>query len=251
MPKCTTQGVELNYLDSPGEAGTGPTMIFIHGAGGNGRRWLKQLNALTGCRGLALDLPGHGLSEGRPCDQVFLYREWVKEFMDAMEIEKALIAGHSMGGAVAMDLCAAHPSRVQGLLLVATGPYFKVHPSRLEAMSRGEYHPQWVRDGFSASAPEELIQAFATERAGDKPDAIYADFLACSRFQARGLEGIRVPTRILCGTQDINTPPKLSEKLAAQIPGARLLLAEEAAHQILFERPQVVNGEIAQLVTAI
>ncbi len=247
MPLCTTRGVAINYAVG-GKAEKDKSIIFIHGAGGNGRRWLKQLSALKDNYGVALDLPGHALSEGNPCDQVFLYREWVKEFMQAMGITSAVIAGHSMGGAIAMDLCVTHPHLVKGLLLISTGPHFNVNNARLEALRQGKYDPQWVRDGFSSQAPEELIAAFSRERAADKPEATYADFLACSRFQAAGLEKVQVPTTVICGREDISTPPSFSEKLAEEIPGAKLLLVERAAHQILFERPEVVNGEIEGFV---
>ncbi len=248
MPKCVTKGVEINYLVGGSEKEKDKTIVFVHGAGGNGQRWQNQLASLQGCYGVALDLPGHGQSGAEPCDQVFLYREWVKEFMEAMGIEGAVIAGHSMGGAIAMDLCVKYPQAVQGLLLISTAPYFKVSPERLAVYQRGEFRPQWNREAFSSSASEELIAWFTQEREKDSPKARYADFLACSRFLAAGLKDVKVPTAIICGKEDVNTPYRYSEKLKEEIPKARLRLVEKAAHQILFEQPEIVNAEIEKFI---
>jgi pimeloyl-ACP methyl ester carboxylesterase len=248
VPKCLTKGVEVHYLVGGNEQKKDHPIVLIHGAAGSSRRWLKQLTDLTDCYGIALDLPGHGHSQGEPCDQVFLYREWVKEFMEAMGMESAVIAGHSMGGAIAMDLYHKYPHAVKGLLLISTAPYFKVNPARLEAFRQGEFKPEWERDLFSASASDELVAQFSVEREKDSPRARYVDFLACSRFQAAGLKDVQVPTSILCGREDVNTPPRYSEKLRDEIPGARLRLVEKAAHQIIFEQPEIVNEEIKKFM---
>ncbi len=208
MPFCQVKGVDIHYIAAGSEANKSKSVVFIHGAGGNGKRWSYQLKAVSDEHYfVALDLPGHGQSGGNPCEQIFLYREWVKEFLDAMGIGSVVVAGHSMGGAIAQDLAVKYPEMIKGLILVATAARFKVDPARLEALARGEkYRPEWVRLSFSSSAPAELLDEFVAESQKTDPGLYYIDLLACNRFVMDKLNEIQVPTLVICGTEDVSLP---------------------------------------------
>src|SRR4051812_16692863 len=98
-------------------------IVFIHGAGDSSAVWERQTRAFSnGNRVLAVDLPGHG---ARLSENGFNTHEQnaaeVIRMMDSQGIGKAVVAGHSMGGAVALTVALQHPERVQVLVLVATG----------------------------------------------------------------------------------------------------------------------------------
>src|SRR5262249_5974282 len=93
----------------------GRKIVFIHGAGGNGAPWNNQIDALAGKHSpVALDLPGHGRSSGvEGLKSVGDYAEFIAHFMDALKFDSAVIAGWSMGGAIAMEFALRYPARTQ------------------------------------------------------------------------------------------------------------------------------------------
>ena len=247
MPSCTVRNVSLNYLDAGTKSHSQPPFVLIHGAGGNSSRWQEQLEPLGETSyTIALDLPGHGASEGSPCDQIFLYREWLWEFINTMELEEVVVAGHSMGGAIALDFALKYPRQTRGLILVGTAARFEPDPDRMEALRQGEYRPEWVREGFSAYTSQEIIDQFIQEGMTQDPKVLYIDMLACSRFNCsrEKLQSIETPAVIICGTEDVATPPKSSRRLDKHLPYSSLSLIEKAAHQVMLEQPESVNKAI-------
>ena len=120
-------GRRLRYLEMG--AGEGPPVVFIHGFGGDLYSWQFNQEALAeGHVTYALDLPGHGGSTkdlGSGHVHVGALAAAVIDFMDAKAIAEAHLVGHSLGGAVALDLALNHPERVASATLVcsaALGP---------------------------------------------------------------------------------------------------------------------------------
>jgi pimeloyl-ACP methyl ester carboxylesterase len=249
MPICQVKGVGIHYLEAGVRVQGKPNIVFIHGATSHGQKWAHQLDAIADIAyGAALDLPGHGRSEGNPCDQVFLYREWVKEFVSALDLANPIIAGHSMGGAIAMDYALKYPEQVQGLVLVGTAPQFQVAAGFLEELRQGKFDEKRARSGYSASTPAEFIDKMIEESKAVDPWVRYTDYSACSHFAVGDLGEIKVPTLIICGVEDISTPPQASRYLADHISDARLVLVERAAHNVMVEQPQKVNQALVDFL---
>ena len=114
--------------------GQRPSVILIHGAGGNHLYWPSEIRRLPGYRVFALDLPGHGKSGGRGQQSISTYAEVVLEWLESVGIHSAVFVGHSMGGAIAMTLALDHPEHVLGLGLVSAGARLRVAPAFLERM---------------------------------------------------------------------------------------------------------------------
>ncbi len=114
----------------------GRKVVMIHGAGGNGHSWHKQIAHLANAHSpIAVDLPGHGRSSGVDgMGSIREYADFLAAFLDALQIKSVVIAGHSMGGAIAMQTALAHPSRVDGLMLVATAARFNIPKDRISAL---------------------------------------------------------------------------------------------------------------------
>ena len=109
-------------------------LVLIHGAGGTHRHWPAELRRLPDRTVYALDLPGHGRSDGAGFSTVSAYREALFEFLEAEGLEKVVLAGHSMGGAVVQDFALHYGSRLAGMglgarlfvrLLMLFGPAFR------------------------------------------------------------------------------------------------------------------------------
>src|SRR4030042_265658 len=112
-------GVDLHYVD----AGNGPPLLLLHGLGGSTFGFRRLIPILSPrFRLLALDLKGFGYSE-RPLDgdySLTAQARLAKDFLDALNIERAAVLGHSLGGAIAMRLAVDFPERVERLILVSS-----------------------------------------------------------------------------------------------------------------------------------
>lgn len=242
-PERTAAG--LFHSDSgPARAG-GPPLVLVHGAGGTHRHWPEEVRGLPGRRAVAVDLPGHGASPGPAPETVPGLAAGVLALLDALAVPRAVVAGHSMGGAVALALALEAPARVAGLVLVGTGARLRVAPAILQATAdpaalaaAAESMAQW---SFGPSAGPDLRRALAEGLLANAPGVVHGDFAACDAFDVTARLGeIRAPALVLCGSEDRLTPPKYSELLRDRIAGARLELVPGAGHMVMLEAPAAV-----------
>lgn len=236
---------DIHYRGSIQEDNSRDAIILIHGAGGSYLYWPPEIRHLPGGNILAVDLPGHGESSGDCKASIEANTRALFEFMDYLEIDRAVLGGHSMGGAIAQRMSLDYPERVKGLVLVGAGAKLRVHPQLIEDCSSPETYPQAVSQilewSFSQHADMKLV-GLAGERMKDlSPNVLSADFGVCNAFDIRDQVGeIKQPTLIICGEDDLMTPVRFSEFLAGKIPGSRLEIIPQAGHMVMLEKPEVV-----------
>jgi len=230
-------------------SGDGPAVVLIHGAGGNHLAWPPALRRLPHVTTYAVDLPGHGRSEGAGRERIEEYAADLVRFLDTLGIERAVLVGHSMGGAIAQTVALTHPGRVDGLVLLATAARLRVAPAILEGLETDfegtvRLISQWAwgpgADPLWVERGREMMEACG-------PQVLRKDFLACDRFDIRDrVASIACPTLVLVGSEDRMTPPRFGQWLADQLPGGKFALIEGAGHMLMLERPQ----EVLEAVTA-
>ncbi len=229
-----------------------PSLVFIHGAGGTGRFWSRQIDGLAGLANLlALDLPGHGRSPGPARDRIEDYAADLVGFLDVVEPPRPVPVGVSMGGAVALQVLADHPGRFAGAVLVATGAKLKVGPEIFEAIERD--FDQYVElVGATAAAPKSdpaLFSHALADMTACGPEVVSGDFRACDAFDLRDrIPGIRVPALVIFGDQDVLTPPRYSDWLVEHIPDASRVEITGAGHFAALEKSDSVNRAIADFL---
>jgi pimeloyl-ACP methyl ester carboxylesterase len=232
--------------------GSGEKIIFIHGAGGSTRSWYFQKEYLKGtAEVILLDLPGHGRSKGVACESIEECAEAVLGTIRALNLEKCYLAGHSMGGAIAMTLALTHPEVPAGLILVGTGAKLRVFPEILEGLLKDKEGTvrKIVDTAFSLRAPASVKDTAYDQMMECEKEVIYRNFYACDRFNAVGrLGAIEMPVQIICGMEDLLTPPKYSEFLQKEIKGSTLELVEGGGHLVMLEKPDEVNRLIEGFV---
>jgi 3-oxoadipate enol-lactonase len=232
-----------------------PVVVFLNALGTDHRIWHDVLAQLSGVRTLRYDMPGHGLSEAEDAVSVPRLTSAVIALLDALEIRQAVLCGVSLGGLVAQHAAFAYPGRVTGLVLCATGYRIGSHDSwneRLELIASAGLAPastriveRWFTPAFRSQCPT-TVTGYASMLARTDP-ASYAAFVRAIRdtdleMQARQLH---CRTLVLCGTDDLATPPATARSLAEAIPRARFALIPEAAHLPPIEQPAIVAGHIS------
>lgn len=230
-------------------------IIFVHGAGGSADLWRYQVGHLSKKhKAIALDLPGHGALGGKGETTVDGYAEYVKKEMDELSIGSAVLAGHSMGGAVVMSIALKYPERCKALVLVGTGAKLRVAPMifRTIKLSYTIAVKTMSKILFSSKPPPGILSWVEEETKKASAETLIGDFTACDKFDIMNRIGeIKVPTLVICGREDQMTPVKYSEYLKEHIGNSSLHVIEGAGHMVTVEKPDEVNRWIEEFVGGI
>ena len=220
-------------------------LVFIHGAGNTGLVWHYQAEYFAGSD--AVSLTGH--PKGKPCISIDDYAEWLHRYIQEKGYSQPVLAGHSMGGAVAQMYALKYPADIKGLVLIGTGARLRVRPDFLSLLEGGIDAPvEWVRNMlepiYIRVAPE-----VREEVIGGVIDVGVAvqlnDFRCCDKFDIMDkVHQIEVPTLVICGAEDDMTPVKYSQYLADRIASAGLAIFEGGSHLVFLEKPDEVNRAI-------
>ncbi len=239
----------IAFEDHAPPRATGAPLVLLHASGGSMAQWPQALRRLPGRRVLALDLPGHGSSRPPPERSVAGLARRVLSLLDELSVPRAVVAGHSLGGAVALETALVAPGRVAGLVLVGTGARLRVTPAILEAAAdparADEVGRAVAAVSFGPGAPPGLAAAYAAEIAACPPGSVHADLAACDAFDVMGrLGAISAPALVICGGEDRLTPTRYAAFLASGIRGARLATVPGAGHMVLSEAPETLVLEV-------
>jgi pimeloyl-ACP methyl ester carboxylesterase len=228
------------------------TLVFIHGVGGHGYFWQAQMEALSNRANLvALDLPGHGRSDGSGKESISEYAQAVSEFLADIGAPNPVPCGFSLGGAIAQQLLMDFPQLYSAGILIGTGVRMKVGPIIFEAIENdfSEFVDMLCKLAASKKTNPEKIRFFKDELSKSNPQVVSGDFRACDRFAAgAGLASIEVPVLIITAENDILTPAKLGDVLEDKIQNTQRAHISDAGHLMVLEKPGEINHAIAEFI---
>ena len=256
MPEISTDRHQIFYRSHGANASAGDSvpLILVHGAGGTLMNWPSTLRRLPERPVYALDLPGHGKSPGPGLTSISAYRDALLDFVDALELSRFVLAGHSMGAAIAIETALGHPDRMAGLALLGANARLKVEPSILTGL-RDAYDETcaWlVKLLFGPEADRRLRIGYLRYLSLLERDLLRGDFIACDAFDRTDqVHSMRTPTMIICGTDDKMTPPAASRFLHDQVADSRLELIENAGHMVMLEQPDRVASKFTDFLTSL
>ena len=242
MPSANGLYYFFHEADEPGNL----PILLIHGAGGSHLHWPPEIRRLNGFRVIALDLPGHGKSEGIGRQSISDYVEAIQDFMDAVDMPTAIVVGHSMGGGIALQLALDAPDRVLALVIVGGGSRLRVNPLIMENAAYLATFPIAVKnitDWAFGRQCDPRLRELASQRMEKetRPTVLHGDFVACDEFNISDqLSEIQKTTLIVCGTEDKMTPLKYSYDLHEQIKNSEIAEIKEAGHMVMLEKPHQV-----------
>lgn len=239
------------------------TFVFINSLGTDFRIWdavgemLKNYGNI-----LRFDKPGHGLSALPELDfQIKDYAELTLALMNALQIDRAVVVGLSIGGVIAQYLGVYHPARLEKLILSNTAPKIgtaETWNARIEKVKQegiGSIADQVMKAWFSASFHRERSPELFGYRTMLCNAPLEGYLMACRAIRDNDLSaaigGITVPSLCFAGGVDGSTPPALVEQMAKSIPGAQFVLIPEAGHIPCVETPELVVEEILKFVVTV
>jgi pimeloyl-ACP methyl ester carboxylesterase len=225
-----------------------PTLVFVHGAGLDHSLFGLQSRyfGYHGRNVLALDLPGHGRSEGPPLPTIDAMAAWVFSVLDTQDIAAASIVGHSMGALVALEAANRRPERVERIACIGIAYPMRVSEAFLEAARKNEQtafdmetiwgHAPQVPFGGNPNPGMWMYGDMLARLARLAPGVLYNDLKACNDYVS-DFASVKCPVLFILGRRDVMTPPRAAAALAQKLPNAQVEMVEASGHSPMAEAP--------------
>jgi 3-oxoadipate enol-lactonase len=250
----------LAYEDVGPDRGT--PLLLVHGHPFDRTMWEPQLRHFgTDRRVIVPDLRGYGASGGAVSGWA-AFADDLAALLDGLRVPRAVVAGLSMGGQIALELWARHPTRVAGLLLADTTAAGETAESRAARLGQARRLLQEGMDPYAVemlylmvapdAPPAVARHVLAMMRSADPAGAAAAQRARADRPDRRAdLAAVAVPTVVVAGSEDTFTPVADARLIADRVPGAELVVVDGAAHMPNLERPDAFNAALQQLLSRV
>ena len=239
-----------------------PSLVFIHGAGLDHSTFVLPARyfARRHFNVYALDLPGHGRSQGQALDSIAEMAQWVRRVTLTLEIQQPALVGYSMGSLVALQFAATWPDALRALILAGTAVPMPVSDGLLDAardnshlaidMANTWSHSRYAQLGGNENPGVSMMMSGQRLLEEAAPDVFFRDLKACNEFgDSLGLaRQVTVPTLLLMGAADQMTAPVNALQVADNIADCRVERLERCGHAMFAERP---NEVLDALITAV
>ena len=259
-------GTHRVHYELHGDA-PGPPLVLVMGLGGSSRGWLAlQVPELAPVhRTVVYDHRGVGESEDPGgAFSVADLADDAARLLDALGIERAHVLGAFMGGMVAQELALRHTDRVERLVLVGTcarpdakrrmllEKWKAMVEAGLPLAVLAQERVLWTLSDATLEQSDlvhPMLQGYLRAGLPMSEDIFLRQCDACLGHDTeKRLGGIQQPTLVLCGQEDVLTPPRLHRELASGIPGAHLVTIPGAAHLVMAEAAPRFNRIVLQFL---
>ena len=238
------------------------SVVFVHGSGMDHTVWtlFSRHFARHGRNVIAVDMPGHGRSDGDPLDSIEGMTDWVIAVLDELGIAEAAVAGHSMGSLIALDGAARHPDRVRAIALVGSIAPMPVSDAILDACAANDpvafnmltEYGYSKRHLYGGNSNPGMWMVGSTLRLYERsrPLVLHNDMSACNAYSV-GLEraaAVRCPVLMVLGKEDRLTPVRGTLPLQQALPDPRVVVLEGAGHTLMAEAPNLLLDALREFL---
>jgi 3-oxoadipate enol-lactonase len=262
--QINVNGITISFDD----VGKGQVpIIFIHGFPFDKSSWQPQMAFFQDThRAIAYDIRGFGTSgAGEEKASMYLFADDLVKFMDALEIDKAIVCGLSMGGYILMNAMQRYPQRFEAIILSDT----QCIADSEEAKAKRQKTILDIKESGLSSFSEGFVNAIFSQTALENENKWVAEIkkiiistpveiitgtlsaLAERSETCSSLAAIDIPTLILCGREDKVTPVAQSEQLHREIATSTLHIIDKAGHVSNLEQPDEFNAQILNFISQI
>ena len=254
-PLQLKNGLRLAYVELGNPKGE--PLLLLHGYTDTSRSWSLMAPYLSRYRLLIPDQRGHGAADAPPCCySTYNYADDARQFLDALGIRKAAVAGHSMGSLIAITMAAEYPDRISKIVLIGStalvpvsrGGWLYENVAKLD----GRFDPgsTFLRDWHPANQPtpvDPLFAAAANEEMLKVPLHVWRGVMRemVEVPAGRHAMDVKVPVLILSGGKDPLFPPEHHQSLIAAFPKGEAHSFPELGHNLSWERPR----ELAEIMS--
>jgi len=228
------------------------SIIFVHGSGAYGDIWRYQADYFPDSD--AVNLPGH--PHGQTLNSVEEYADWLRRYIKGRGYKDVVLAGHSLGGAIALMYALRSPEDLKGIIIIGSGARLRVHPGFLAPCEEAiKGNPQeWYQlvEEIYRLTQEDYKREVVEKQKAIGPAVMLNDFLCCDKFDLIDkVQEIKLPALIICGELDAMTPVKYSNYLGTKLANSTVVIIPQATHFALAEKPEMVNEAIEDFVKGI
>jgi 3-oxoadipate enol-lactonase len=259
------EDVQLVYEDRGTATPEGSAVVLVHGLGGSSYSWWAQVAACEerGHRVIAYDQRGAGRSSKPPGPySIELWARDLERLLDALEVGRATLVGHSVGCMIAEHAAVLLGERVRGLALIGgalrwrpeAGAVFEERVRLARAGRMDEIARAVAQTGLSEACRQRspVLHGLFCELIASNDPRAYAEWSAATAVgEMVEPERVECPALALCGELDPVTPPDFSEALAATMPGGRTAVVEGAAHWCQLEAAAAVSALLLEFLDEI
>jgi pimeloyl-ACP methyl ester carboxylesterase len=262
--RCTVNGVAVFAYTARTPLPGQPAVVFVHGAANDHSVWALQSRyfAYHGYNVLAVDLPGHGRSQGAALTSVESIAQWLGALLDAVGVARAALVGHSLGALAVLEAAAQMPQRVERIALLGPAVPMAVADTLLAAAQDDTPLAYALINGWSLSATGQLgaSPSPGISLTGSSlrlmqrtaPGVLAVDLAACQAY-ANGLvvAGVyRGPALVVMGARDQMAPPKGAAALVAALSTPRCVTLANTGHALMAEQPDAVLDALRDFLPA-
>ncbi len=238
----------------------GIPLVFINALGTDLRIWDGVVSHLSDRHPvLRFDKRGHGLSDCPPAPySIHDFSTDLLGLLDQLDLSQAIVVGISVGGMIALDFAACWPERVHSMILCDTAPVIGTVDYWNDRIDRLR------ENGMQSMAASILDRWFAPTYKENSPAAYQGYYNMLTRMPVEGYTGtceairdadlteaartVKAPTLILCGKEDVSTPPSLVKGLIELMPNAGFQEIPGAGHSTCIEQPEAVAEQIKRFL---
>jgi 3-oxoadipate enol-lactonase len=256
----SNQRISFLQNNAYSESGDGPVLLLLHGFCETHAIFDGLVSALAArCRVIMPDLPGHGgtaWDKGiRSLDDVAC---WLRDFLDAMEVERCVLVGHSLGGYIAAAFADLFPERLLGFGMLHSTALDDPAERRegrtksiafVERNGKEPFLKAFVESLFHSPEPQWLETMTKISAGTDEAAIVVFLRIMRDRPDRSGVIGrLKVPVMYIIGAHDALVSPERSRQELQQLPLALLHRLASASHMGMYEAPEKVVGAILSLM---
>ena len=232
------------------------TIVFLHGSGLSHIVWslAEQYLSNHNYNVLAIDLPGHGNSEGVCLKSIEEISDWLEKVFEELNISKLTIIGHSQGCLEALEYSSKYTERIKNLIFVGGSYRMPVNQDLIDLAESGDDKAVQLMMKWSYENSKKFIGGNPVEKIISSPrdirEILAIDLVACNNYKngSEALKSIKCPTLFIFGELDKMVNLEKGKKFAELIPNAKIHIIKDCGHMIMFEKALEMREKISEFL---